>query len=255
MERNEMKIVAIIPARMNATRFPGKPIKNILNLPMIEHVRRRVLLCKRLAGVYVATCDDAIKEVVESSGGNVIMTSDSHERCTDRIAEAALQIDADVIVNVQGDEPLVVPEMIDAIVKPFYDDHDLQSVNLVSRIVDNNEFNDPNAPKVVTNLLGDILYISREPIPSRVKAPSDDFIRLKQLGLIAFRSNFLQMFTNLEPTPLEIVESVDMMRAIEHGYRVKAVEIEGKMIGVDIPSDIERVEKIIQFDPLLQKYC
>lgn len=250
-----MNIVAIIPARMNAKRFPGKPIKKILNLPMIEHVRRRVLLCKRLAGVYVATCDDVIKEVVESSGGNVIMTADSHERCTDRIAEAARHIAADIIINVQGDEPLVIPEMLNAVTKPFYDDPGLQSVNLVSRIINKDEFNDPNAPKVVTNLLGDILYISREPIPSKVKAPSDEFVKLKQLGLIAFRSDFLQTFSKLEPTPLEMVESVDMMRAIEHGYKVKAVEIEGKMIGVDIPSDIQRVEKIIQSDPLFQKYC
>ena len=250
-----MKIIAIIPARMDAKRFPGKPIKHILKLPMIEHVRRRVLLYKRLAGVYVATCDDVIKEVVESSGGNVIMTADSHERCTDRIAEAARHIAADIIINVQGDEPLVIPEMLNAVTKPFYDDPGLQSVNLVSRIINKDEFNDPNAPKVVTNLLGDILYISREPIPSKVKAPSDEFVKLKQLGLIAFRSDFLQTFSKLEPTPLEMVESVDMMRAIEHGYKVKAVEIEGKMIGVDIPSDIQRVEKIIQSDPLFQKYC
>lgn len=249
-----MKIIAIIPARMGATRFPGKPIEKILGMPMIEHVRRRVLLCKQLENVYVATCDTEIKEVVEKNGGNAIMTSDSHERCTDRIAEAAQRLNADIIINVQGDEPLVKPEMLDAAIAPFIEDSDLQSVNLVTRITDDEEFNDINAPKVVTNLKGEILYISREAIPSKSKASSDEFTKLKQLGLIAFRSDFLQTFTRLAPTPLEIVESVDMMRAIEHGYKIRAVEVNGTMIGVDIPSDIQRVEQILHTDPLLKMY-
>ncbi len=249
-----MKAVAIIPARMAATRFPRKPVKEILGLPMIEHVRRRVAMCTSLSQVVVATCDTEIREVVEKNGGKVIMTSKVHERCTDRIAEAALKLDADLIINVQGDEPLVMPEMIDALIKPFYNDEALPSVNLVTRIVDKEEFEDPNAPKVVANRAGDLLYISREPIPSKKKFDSDDYVKLKQLGLIAFRSGFLQTFTRLEPTPLEIIESVDMMRAIEHGYRVKIVEVKGKMIGVDIPEDIKRVEKALAADPVVNKY-
>ena len=250
----KMKVVAIIPARMAATRFPNKPLALILGLPMIEHVRRRVSLCDALDEVIVATCDEAIKNVVEAAGGRVIMTSDNHERCTDRIAEAATKVNADIVINVQGDEPLVMPEMMNEVVRPLLDDKELPSVNLVTRIVDTKEFENPNAPKVVANRFGDLLYISREPIPSRKKADTDDYIKLKQLGIIAFRSDFLQVFTRLEPTPLEIIESVDMMRAVEHGYRVKIVETKGQLIGVDMPEDIKRVEKLLVADPLIQQY-
>jgi 3-deoxy-manno-octulosonate cytidylyltransferase (CMP-KDO synthetase) len=213
-----------------------------------------VALCDILDGVIVATCDDAIRKVVEESGGTVIMTSDAHERCTDRIAEAAISLNADIVINVQGDEPLVMPEMMDRVIQPLLEEIDLLSVNLVTRIEDSGEFNDPNACKVVTNRFGDLLYISREPIPSRKKFNTDDYIKLKQLGIIAFRSDFLQVFTKLGPTPLEIIESVDMMRAIEHGYRVKIVESKGRLIGVDVPGDIRRVEEILASDPLLKRY-
>jgi len=249
-----MKTVAIIPARMAATRFPNKPLAPILGLPMIEHVRRRVSMCADLDDIIVATCDKEIREVVESSGGKVIMTSDAHERCTDRIAEAAESIDADIVINVQGDEPLVMPEMMNEVIGPFLDDNELPSVNLVTRIIDTEEFENPNVPKVVTNRYGDLLYISREPIPSQKKANTGDFIKLKQLGIIAFRSEFLQVFSKLKPTPLEQIESVDMMRAVEHGYRVRATETQGLMIGVDMPEDIKRVEEILVSDSLIKKY-
>jgi 3-deoxy-manno-octulosonate cytidylyltransferase (CMP-KDO synthetase) len=249
-----MKIVAIIPARMASTRFPGKPLASILGIPMIEHVRRRVSLCDILDDVIVATCDEAIKKVVKEAGGRVVMTSDVHERCTDRIAEAAILANADIVINVQGDEPLVMPEMMNEVARPLLEDSDLLSVNLVTRIFDSEEFNDPNACKVVTNRFGDLLYISREPIPSRKKADTNDYIKLKQLGIIAFRSDFLQAFTKLEPTPLERIESVDMMRAVEHGYRVKIVETKSRLIGVDVPEDIKRVEEFLATDPLIKKY-
>jgi 3-deoxy-manno-octulosonate cytidylyltransferase (CMP-KDO synthetase) len=249
-----MKTVAIIPARMAATRFPNKPLAPILGLPMIEHVRRRVAMCKELDSVIVATCDKEIKDVVEKAGGKVIMTADTHERCTDRIAEAAEHIDADIIINVQGDEPLVMPHMISELARPLLEDQELVSVNLVSRITDDKEFNDPNAPKLVTNRFGDILYISREPIPSKKKAEDDSYHKLKQLGLISFTAKFLQTFNGLEPTPLEQIESVDMMRAVEHGYRIKAVETRGLMIGVDVPGDVERVETALDTDSLLKEY-
>ena len=249
-----MKIVAIIPARMAASRFPNKPLAPILGLPMIEHVRRRVALCKDLNEIIVATCDEEIKEVVEKAGGKVIMTTDTHERCTDRIAEAAATIDADIVINVQGDEPLVMPYMMTDVTQPFISESDLMSVNLLSKIVDDEEFNNPNAPKAVTNIHGDLLYISREPIPSMQKADNDQYKKLKQLGLIAFRKDFLEIFTRLEPTPLEKIESVDMMRAIEHGYRVRGVETQGRMIGVDVPGDIKRVEEALADDPILKEY-
>ena len=249
-----MKIIAIIPARMAATRFPGKPLANIMGLPMIEHVRRRVSLCELLDDVIVATCDEDIKEVVEKAGGKVLMTADSHERCTDRVAEAAASLDADIIINVQGDEPLVLPEMMEDAARPLKDSPEIDAANLVTQIFNDEEFNNSNAPKVVTNQMGDLLYISREPIPSNKKATTMDYLRLKQLGIIAFRSDFLQTFTKLEPTPLEQIESVDMMRAVEHGYQVRMVETKGLMIGVDVPGDIKRAETALASDSLIEKY-
>lgn len=239
---------------MGATRFPGKPLAPILGLPMIEHVRRRVALCPFLDNIIVATCDEEIRRLVEDAGGMVFMTSATHERCTDRIAEAAQRLDADVVINVQGDEPLVMPEMLNAAINPFEQDSTLPAVNLVLPITDENEFHDPNAPKVVASPSGDLLYISREPIPSAAKAPNKDYRKLKQLGLIAFRADFLQIFARLPPTPLEMVESVDMNRAVEHGYKVKVIEVAGTMIGVDLPSDIARVERALIDDPILEQY-
>ena len=249
-----MKIVAIIPARMAASRFPGKPLVPILDLPLVEHVRRRTMLCETLKEVIVATCDAEIKETVEAHGGRVIMTSDTHERCTDRIAEAARQINADIIVNAQGDEPLVLPSMIDDVIKALVTDSSLVCSNLMSPIIDDLDFESPNAVKVVTNINKDMLYCSREPIPSRSKAGLMKIEKWKQLGIIAFTSDFLQKFCALPPTPLEIVESVDMMRAVEHGYRVRMVETKGIMIGVGVPEDVQRVETILVNDPLLRKY-
>jgi len=239
---------------MAASRFPGKPLAPILGMPMIEHVRRRVALSKALDEVVVATCDEEIMKVVSDAGGRVIMTSDSHERCTDRIAEAALKIDADVIINVQGDEPLVMPEMLDKVVSPLRNDDTLPSVNLATPITDREEFENPNVVKVVMDRFQDALYFSREPIPSGKKACMNNYLKLKQLGIIAFRSDFLQDFTRLEPTPIEKIESVDMMRALEHGYRVKIITVESEMIGVDVPGDIGRVEKALVSDPLVKEY-
>ena len=248
------KVVAILPARMAATRFPNKPLAQIMGLSMIEHVRRRVEMSAVVDEVIVATCDEVIREHVEGFGGRVIMTSDTHERCTDRVAEAAEGTGADIIVNVQGDEPLIMPSMIDEVVRPLLDDRSLPSSNLVVKVADDEEFQSPNAPKAVKDLKDNLLYISREAIPSRSKAPGDDYLKLKQLGIIAFTAEFLRTFAALEPTPLEIVESVDMMRAVEHGYKVRLVETKGVLIGVDVPGDVARVERVLENDPLVKEY-
>jgi 3-deoxy-manno-octulosonate cytidylyltransferase (CMP-KDO synthetase) len=248
------RIIAIIPARMASTRFPGKPLAPILGLPMIEHVRRRVALCDWLDDVIVATCDEEIRRVVEQAGGRVIMTGHAHERCTDRIAEAAAGVMADIVVNVQGDEPLILPRMLEEVVAPLVKDPSLPASNLATEIAGPEEFSDPNAPKLVANLAGDLLYISREPIPSRSKAPTEVYPKLKQLGVIAFRADFLQSFARLAPTPLEQIESVDMLRAVEHGYRVRVVVTKGRMIGVDRPGDITRAEQALAGDPFVPRY-
>ncbi|EMF99551.1 putative 3-deoxy-D-manno-octulosonate cytidylyltransferase [Leptospira borgpetersenii str. 200701203] len=204
--------------------------------------------------VVVATCDEIIKQRIESFGGKAVMTSDVHRGCIDRVAEAALYIKGDIVIVVQGDEPLILPAMLDDLVKPILNDSSIYCTNLVTKIVDEEEFQSPNAPKVVVDKNWDLLYASREPIPSRKKYPNEDYLKLKQLGVIAFRNDFLQTFAALAPTPLEIIESVDMNRAIEHGYKVRMVLTEGVMIGVDVPGDVSRVESVFKTDLLLSKY-
>src|SRR5438093_2435756 len=218
-----MRVAAVIPARMASTRFPGKPLADILGLPMIEHVRRRVELSGLFSTVAVATCDDQIMESVQSHGGKAVLTSSAHERCTDRVAEASALLDADIVVNVQGDEPLVRPEMFELLVKPLLSNSDLLCTNLMSEIVREDELNDRNVVKTVFDKSLNALYFSRSPIPSVQQRPSQRVLSYKQLGIIAFRKGFLLRFAALPPTPLEIAESVDMLRAVEHGFTVRMV--------------------------------
>jgi 3-deoxy-manno-octulosonate cytidylyltransferase (CMP-KDO synthetase) len=249
-----MKVVAVIPARMASTRFPGKPLADILGLPMIEHVRRRVALSPLIQEVVVATCDREIFAVVTANGGQAVMTAPTHERCTDRVAEAATSIAADIILNVQGDEPLVQPDMFAPLLALFPAEPELPCTNLMSEILSDEEFANPNVVKTVCDLKGNALYFSREPIPSVRKAGGLALPRYKQLGIIAFRQEFLHVFTHLAPTPLETVESVDMLRAVEHGYPVRMVVTPFQMVGVDTPEDLERARALMQNDELLKTY-
>ncbi|TGN18270.1 3-deoxy-manno-octulosonate cytidylyltransferase [Leptospira idonii] len=249
-----MKITAVLPARMASSRFPNKPLMPILGLEMIEHVRRRTEMSKAVNEVVIATCDQVIKDRVESFGGKAVMTADTHRGCIDRVAEAANYLTGDIILVIQGDEPLILPKMIDDLVRPMLEDPAIYCTNLVTKIVDEDEFQSPNAPKVVIDKNWDLLYASREPIPSRKKTSDDSFLKLKQLGIIAFRKEFLDVFAKLEPTPLELIESVDMNRAVEHGYKVRMVLTEGQMIGVDVPGDVARVEEVLKKDSFLKEY-
>ena len=249
-----MKVSAIIPARMASTRFPGKPLADILGIPMIEHVRRRVSLCPIFNDVIVATCDQEIFDIVSVNGGRAVMTSNTHERCTDRIAEAALKIDADVIVNVQGDEPLLRPEMFEPLITPLSEEEEILCTNLMAEIKDSNEFNNNNVVKTVVDRKGNAIYFSREPIPSRSKAGDYNYKRYKQLGIIAFRNEFLHYFTNLPQTPLEKIESVDMLRVIEHGYYIRMVETSVQVIGVDTPDDLDKAVDLMKKDDLRHMY-
>src|SRR6266699_2054921 len=197
-----LRMVCIIPARMGSSRFPGKPLAPICGRPMIEHVYRRCRMSQSLAGVFIATCDREIAAATEAFGGTAIMTSSSHQRASDRVAEAAEKMDADIIVMVQGDEPMLYPEMIDEAVRPFRQDPAILCTNLAAPIRSIEEMRDPNTIKVVTAKNGDALYFSRQPIPS---ASSEG---LKQVCVIPFRREFLLQYARLEPTPLEIAESV-----------------------------------------------
>ena len=241
-----IKTVVIIPARMAATRFPGKPLANILNLPMIEHVRRRVVLCTSVDDVYVATCDEEIKAVVQSYGGKVIMTADTHERCSDRVEEAATHLDADIVVNVQGDEPVIFPESVDDVVKPFITNNGVLCSTLVYPINDRDELTNPNIVKAAVNNKNQVMYLTRAAIPY-FKASADCPL-YKESGIRAFRRDFLHQYSRLSPTPLETVESIDMLRILEHGYELIAVVTPHVTLGVDIPEDIALVEKVLRED-------
>ena len=250
----DMKVIAIIPARMGSSRFPNKPIKKILGLSMIEHVRRRVEMSSVFSDVIVATCDSEILEEVQRFGGKAVMTAATHERCTDRIAEAAENYDADIIVNVQGDEPLVRPEMFDDLVRPLEEDEELQCTNLMVEIKKDDEYQSENVVKTVFDLNRNAIYFSRAAIPSSIQAKGLEVKKYKQLGLIAFRRGFLFEYTNMPQTPLEIIESVDMMRIVEHGIKVRMVESEFEVIGVDTPYDLEVATELMKSDPLFPKY-
>lgn len=248
------RVVAIIPARMASTRFPGKPLANIRGVPMIEHVRRRVALSKRVDEIIVATCDKEIYDEVIKHGGNASMTSDKHERGTDRIAEVASKLSADIVVNVQGDEPMIQPGMVDQVIEPLLDDPTICCVNLIASIKSKEDFISPNLVKIVKDINHFILYYSREPIPS-MKKRVEDFNIYKQLGIISFRKDFLIKYTKLPPTPLEKIESVDMLRILEHGYHIKTVEVSNNSIyGVDTIEDLKMVERLLRNDPLCKEY-
>ena len=254
-----MKTVAIIPARMNSTRCPGKPMRNIHGMPMIGHVYCRTKMATNVDLVCVATCDQEIFDYVESIGGIAVMTSESHERASDRTAEALLFLEHeyktkfDVVAMIQGDEPLVWPKEVEIAVNELEKDSSINIVNLMSIIETDKDFKNYNDVKVVVNLKGDALYFSREPIPSAWHA-DDQFKKYKQFGLIFFRRDYLLRFNELDQTPLEIAESVDMMRVLENGEKVRMLEVMGKNIGVDTPEEFDVAEEMMVGDPLLEKY-
>ncbi|MGB2755870.1 MAG: 3-deoxy-manno-octulosonate cytidylyltransferase [Phycisphaerae bacterium] len=241
-----MRTVVIIPARMGSSRFPGKPLAKVLGLPMIEHVRRRAMLCPGIDEVLVATCDEAIRCAVESYGGTAVMTSDQHERCTDRIAEAACLVEADVIVNVQGDEPCVLPECVADVARPLQEDPELVCSCLVYPVAMYEELDNPNYVKTVLSRSGSVLYFSRSVIPSRRAGESPPLYR--QSGIMAYRKPFLLEFVSMPQTPLERVESVDMLRILENDGRIRAVVTPYVTPGVDVPGDVEIVERMIRSD-------
>ena len=253
------EIIAIIPARMGSSRFPGKPLAKIHGVPMVGHVYFRTRMCSLLSETYVATCDQEIYDYVVSIGGKAIMTADTHERCSDRTAEAMLKVESDAgqrvdaVVMVQGDEPMVTPEMIEQAVTPMLEDSSVQVVNLMAHMRTPEEFEDPNEVKVVVDLRGRALYFSREPIPSRRKGVQD-VPMLKQVCIIPFRRNYLLEFNNLPETPLEKIESVDMMRVIEHGEHVHMVMTDVETLSVDTPGDLERVVALMNGDQLMNAY-
>jgi 3-deoxy-manno-octulosonate cytidylyltransferase (CMP-KDO synthetase) len=239
---------------MGSSRFPGKPMRKILGIPMVEHVLRRVQMCDILDEVYVATCDQEIFDYIESIGAKAIMTSDQHERASDRVAEANETIGADFVVLVQGDEPMTTPEMVADALTPMLNDASIDCVNLRAKITTQEEFEDRNTIKVVMNVENDATYFSREPIPHTEKIGFDSAPKWKQVCIIPFTKDSLAGYATLEPTPLEVSESVDMMRFVEHGYKVRMIDCTTPSHAVDTESDRVSVESIMKNDPLVNKY-
>lgn len=250
------KPICIIPARMGSSRFPGKPIKPMLGLALILHIYERCRLYPGFSHVAVATCDAEIYDAVVAHGGEAIMTADSHERCTDRVQEAVAvrypDLDEEtVIVMVQGDEVLVSPTMIEDVVAA-QSRSGAPVINLGSKLHRTEDHDDFNTVKIVAAPDGKVLYFSRAAIPSRSRAAKVPMYQ--QTGIMAFTWGFLKQFSAMEPTPLEIIESVDMLRVLEHGHALYAVFTETETIGVDTEQDLARGEDLLKCDPLTQQY-
>lgn len=249
-----MKAVGIIPARYASTRLEGKVLLDIAGKPMIRHVYERASQSPSLSEVLVATDDERIAEVVRGFRGEVRMTSPHHLSGTDRVAEAASQLSADIIVNIQGDEPLICPSMIEDALLPLVEGSDAHMSTLCRRITQAQEVFDPNVVKVVMNQYGFALYFSRSPIPFHrdlwkgpVSSPQKARVALgyKHFGLYAYRRDFLFRFSALPPSPLEKIEQLEQLRALEHGFRIRVVETEEETIGVDTEEDLRRVRAFL----------
>jgi 3-deoxy-manno-octulosonate cytidylyltransferase (CMP-KDO synthetase) len=258
---NKKKIIGIIPSRMGSSRFPGKPLEIIADTPMVGHVYLRSKMSTLLDEVYIVTPDAEIAEYARTIGAKCIMGRGDHPGCSDITAEAMLTLERetgqkiDIVVMIQGDEPMIVPEMIDLAVKPLIEDVTIEVVNLMAPIRSIEEHHDPNCPKVVVDKESFALYFSREPIPSQKKWKGGTIPMFKQICIIPFTRDFLLQFNMWTPSPLERIESIDMNRVLEYGHKVKMVYEEFETYCVDTPEDLKRVEGYMAHDPLIKTYA
>ncbi len=236
-------IVGIIPARMAATRLPGKPLLDIAGKPMIQHVWEKARMARNLSEVYVATPDPEIEAAVQAFGGRAIMTSDLHRTGTDRLAEACRATHADVVVNIQGDEPLIDPAHIDAAVEPLIADPGLPMTSLMVPCPPD-QLDNPATVKVVCAANGDALYFSRARIPHDRSGHGQARV-MQHIGLYAYRTDFLVAYASMEPTTLEKTEMLEQLRALENGCRIRMVEVGAAPLSVDTPEDLARVRELI----------
>lgn len=238
-----MKSICVIPARYSSTRLPGKPLKNICGVPMICRVWQRASRAKSVADVIVATDDERIFQAVEKNSGRAMMTRADHKTGTDRLAEVAEKFpDADVIVNVQGDEPLIEPSLIDELVAEFERDDKLQMATVATELTDADEMKNPNNVKVVLDRYNDALYFSRSLIPYPRNAGNSKVF--KHIGIYAYRRQFLIDYAKMEPTPLEKTESLEQLRALENGFKIRVIKSSCKFVGVDTEEDLQLVNEI-----------
>ena len=243
-----MKIIGVIPARYQSSRFPGKPLADICGKPMIWWVYQQCMKVEDFDEVYVATDDDKIFNACQELGVKVIMTADTHRTGTDRIGEVARKIPADLIVNIQGDEPLLEPATIKAAIEPFYHNPDLQISNLMAKITDPIDVVNCTVPKVITNKEGIGVYLTRATAP--YPKGSLDYAYYKQVCVYGFKPEALQFYCDYGMTygkaKVEAVEDIEILRFIENGYKVQYIEVDSETVAVDTPNDLQKVRAIVQ---------
>jgi len=257
--RSAPRVVGMIPARYGSTRLPGKVLADIGGKPMVQHVYERASRARLLQGVLVATDDARVAEAVENFEGTVVMTSAEHRSGTDRLAEVVRGRPCDIVVNIQGDEPLIDPEAIDAAVEPLLQDPNIHMSTLRTPVRDRAEYEDPAAVQVVVDQEGFALYFSRAPIPYfRIDGPEraqegevfahpvSGLAAYRHIGLYVYRRETLLWLSDLEPTPLELTEGLEQLRALANGCRIKVVEYEYAPMGVDTPEQLERVRRLME---------
>lgn len=248
--KQETRVIAIIPARYHSNRFEGKPIAKILGKPMIQHVYERACAVPMLSRVVVATDDQRIADCVRGFGGEFVMTAPDHASGTDRLAEAATRLEIsehDVVVNIQGDQPLFAHEVVEQVAGPLVADPALPMATLIYKIIRKEEIRDPNHVKTVFDRHGNALYFSRSPIP--FQRDPDELVPptyYKHLGFYAYRKGFLLTFVGLPEGEWERFEKLEQLRALEYGYRIKVVLTEHDSIEVDTPNDLRRVEALLR---------
>lgn len=239
-----MKVIGVIPARYKSSRFPGKPLVDILGKPMIWWVYQQCLKVQKLDELYVATDDDRIRVVCEQYNMNVIMTSEKHQTGSDRVGEVATKVEGDLFVNIQGDEPCIEPKMIEQVIDIFCEDLNVYFGSLRKEIKDEAEINAPSTVKVVTDINDDALYFSRNVIPSNIKDGKRASI-YRHVGIYAYKRDFLLKFVNMPQTELELGEGIEPLRAMENGYKIRVRKTEYESIGVDLPEHIDKVIKCL----------
>lgn len=260
-----LSAVGVIPARYGSSRLPGKPLADLQGKPLLYYVYSRARRAQTLNRVLIATDDHRIQEAVAAFGGDVVMTASGHRSGTDRIGEAVENIDAEIVVNIQGDEPLIDSVAIDRTVRMLQDDPDADMATLQAPIHDSGDLWNPNVVKVVTDQRGYAVYFSRAPIPYvRIKQMAGADLKAvvekhpemlrkfsRHVGLYAYRRSFLLRFIRWEPSPLELLEDLEQLRAIEHGAKIIVGETSSGIIGIDTPEDLERIRELVRNNPKL----
>jgi len=242
--KTKLKVIAIIPSRYDSSRLKGKPIKDINGKPMIRWVYDQAKKIKGLDEIYIATDDARIRKVCKDFGANVILTSKDHKTGTDRISEVASRIEADIIINIQGDEPLIEPRIVEKVIQSMKRDKNIDVITLKSKLKNPVDILNCSTVKVVANKNDDLLYLSRSPIPYPQASLNLEYF--KTLGIYGFRSEILKMYKDLEQSPIELIEEIELLRLLENNIKIKVYEVKSNSISVDTLKDLEKVRRILK---------